>query len=259
MLRAIFDRDGTNPPLRAVALKPPLGYRTWNQFDDIIDQTIFPGLAAGLVDTSRLVKGRGYASLASLGYSNLGMDEGWAQCGPWPPGFYQYHNGSSMDGPINPVVDKVKFPDMAGLVELIHSLNLTAGWYLNDCLSYCRSLGDNCSLPASFAGDVAAAVGFGFDSIKFDGCSAQRDLDLWSSLLNASGKPVVIENCHNGSPPTRSWGPADCPNQHTYRSSTDIRNTYGSVVSNAQTVLPYVARNLSGPGCWAYPDMMMVG
>jgi alpha-galactosidase len=41
--------------------------------------------------------------------------------------------------------------------------------------------------------------------------------------------------------------------------SPDIRNTYGSWVANAQTVAPYASAGFSGPTCWAYPDMLMVG
>ena len=41
--------------------------------------------------------------------------------------------------------------------------------------------------------------------------------------------------------------------------AADIRNSYGSWVNNAQTVGPYASTGRSGPTCWAYPDMLMVG
>ena len=42
------------------------------------------------------------------------------------------------------------------------------------------------------------------------------------------------------------------------RTSTDIRNTYGSFMENAQTVAPFAATNRTGPGCWAYVSFSVV-
>ena len=39
---------------------------------------------------------------------------------------------------------------------------------------------------------------YGFDSIKLDGCGAQLDLYKYETLLNATGKAFLIENCHWG-------------------------------------------------------------
>lgn len=56
-----------------------------------------------------------------------------------------------------------------GLVDKIHAKGLKAGWYLNDCLSYCASLGDHCSAEECIPGDVKAFVAYGFDNLKVDG------------------------------------------------------------------------------------------
>ena len=40
---------------------------------------------------------------------------------------------------------------------------------------------------------------------------------------------------------------------HTYRSSTDIRPVYGSILVNLMSIPPLAEKNLSVPGCWAYP------
>ena len=44
-----------------------------------------------------------------------------------------------------------------------------------------------------------------------------------------------------------------------YRSSTDIRPVFGSILNNLETIPPLAAANLSRPGCWAYPDMLECG
>ena len=83
----------------------------------------------------------------------------------------------------------------------------------------------------------------------------EYDLDLWAGLLNATGKPYLIENCHWGDTlPNATW----CPWSY-YRSSGDIRANYGSIVGNLQTVVPLAQKNLSYSGCWAFPDALEVG
>ena len=59
---------------------------------------------------------------------------------------------------------------MKGLVDKVHALGLKAGWYLNDCLSYCNDLGDHCSADDCIPGDVKAFTTYGFDNLKVDGC-----------------------------------------------------------------------------------------
>ena len=90
------------------------------------------------------------------------------------------------------------------MTDLAHSLNLTAGWYANNCncptSKHPESCSDTCSSIECFAGDVNATLALGFDSIKIDGCGAQRDIQLWYELFNHSirvqGKkklPMLIE------------------------------------------------------------------
>ena len=42
------------------------------------------------------------------------------------------------------------------------------------------------------------------------------------------------------------------------RTSGDVRASYGSVVFNLLTTVEWAQKNLSKPGCWAYPDMLEV-
>lgn len=39
----------------------------------------------------------------------------------------------------------------------------------------------------------------------------------------------------------------------------DIRPSFGAILKSLRTVAGFNARNLTGPGCWAYPDSMQVG
>ncbi len=72
-----------------------------------------------------------------------------------------------------------------------------------------------------------------------------------------------MENCHWGqvapAVPDPTKPPAEgCP-WNFYRSSGDVRASYASILGNLATVVPLHAKNLSYPGCWAYPDMLQVG
>ena len=130
------------------------------------------------------------------------------------------------------------------MTDYAHSLGLTAGWYHNNCI--CK---DHCASDDCYQNDVNAIVGYGFDSVKLDGCGKQLDLDKWSSLIDATGKSILIENCHWGrTVPTEDW----CPWNY-YRTSGDVRASYDSVLSNLMTTVQFAKANLSYPGCWAYP------
>lgn len=65
----------------------------------------------------------------------------------------------------------------------------------------------------------------------------------------------MIENCHWGKTvPNATW----CPWNY-WRSSGDIGVSYASVVKNMLATVPFARQGLSTPGCWAYPDTLVVG
>mmetsp|Transcript_2696 Transcript_2696/g.4600 ORF Transcript_2696/g.4600 Transcript_2696/m.4600 type:complete len:432 (-) Transcript_2696:53-1348(-) len=221
---------------------PPQGWRSWNLFGSNVNQSLMERIMDGMISRKRLVDGVP-TSLCDLGYCDVGLDDNWQECGGGHK--YSYHDDSGM-----PLVNAERFPNMSAMTAHAHSLGLTAGWYGNNCI--CR---EGKAVDEMYAGDVKALTAFGFDGIKLDGCGKQLDLDKWSTLLNQTGRPVMIENCHwGGTVPTESW----CP-WNFFRTSGDVRATYGSVVGNLQTTIQWAQKNLSKPGCWSYPDMLEVG
>lgn len=107
-----------------------------------------------------------------------------------------------------------------------------------------------------------------------DGCGPGRDLPTLAALLNATGRPVLIENCHyykwpNSSLPkgvgpdrvNRVWpywkdnvtgGELICP-ENLFRASGDIANSWTSWFGNLATLAKYQDEQhpISRPGCWA--------
>lgn len=231
-----------------LARTPPMGWRSWNLYGANVNQQLIESIMDGMVSRKRSVDGRP-TSLCDLGYCNVGLDDAWQDCGAGNSG-YKYHIKDSA-GNFAPVVKTDRFPSLKAMTDRAHTLGLTAGWYANNCI--CRELEGS---PSSlYAGDVRALVDYGFDGLKLDDCGSEKDLNLWASLLNASGKDVVIENCHWGfTVPTKNW----CP-WHFFRTSSDIRASYASVVRNLLSTVHWAKSGLSRPGCWAYPDMLEVG
>jgi len=229
-----------------LAVTPPMGWRSWNQMGLNINQSYVELVFQALADRSRTVDGS-YTSLADLGYTRAGIDDGWQLCNSGPDG-KGFHNSSGY-----PIVDTAKFPNMMAMTEHARALGIHPGWYQGNC--HCadhRCSGDEC-----YSGDVKATLDFGFDSIKIDSCSSDRNVGKMSQLFNSTDNAILIENCHNGVPKRTSSG-VQCP-MNLFRSSVDIRPTFGSILKNLNSVAKFNEANLTGPGCWAYPDMLEVG
>lgn len=116
-----------------------------------------------------------------------GLDDAYQLCSePTPSSPFTFHNS---DGYI--VIDKSKFPDLSSMTSHAHSLGLTAGWYLNNCL---------CTESDPRAGGFIAQEmeqfrSFGFDGLKVDGCGPEKNMTQFYSLMPDGGS---FENCWNG-------------------------------------------------------------
>ena len=67
-----------------------------------------------------------------------------------------------------------------------------------------------------------------------------------------------LAHSDQGHPERRADGSVACP-MHLFRTSKDIRPTYGAIITNLLTADQFNRGGLTGPGCWAYPDMLEVG
>ena len=269
-----------------LALLPPMGWRSWNCFYADIDDAKIRGQIDALVKP-RDADGR---SLHSLGFDSVGIDEGWEGCNMGVNRTVHYVNGT-------PTVDPKRFPDMPALVQYGHAKGVEMGFYLNGCgcnekreltvhrrppglpaasrrrppATHPQAWAWVVHLQVNYAGDVRATVDWGFDSVKIDSCGAQKNMTLYYELFNATGKPIQIEECHQGQNITDGGNPGQmspgwCP-YNFFRTSGDIVNLWDRVMSNLMTVVPFLSppkessgsvsmTPVSRPGCWAYPDML---
>jgi len=245
-LLAAFSGRGALALDDGLAATPPMGWRSWNLFGGDVNQSLIMGIMDGMVSRKRTVDGVP-TSLCDLGYCDVGLDDNWQDCQPAGKGGYSYHDA---DG--NPLINHDRFPDLAAMTAHAHKLGLTAGWYGNNCIC----METERATRAMYERDVHYLTEvFKFDGVKLDGCGTELNLELFSDLITASGRPVVIENCHWGvDTPSATW----CP-FHFYRVSLDINVRFSSMLSNLNKTVPFAKQGLSRPGCWAYPDMLEVG
>lgn len=259
-----------------LGLRPPQGWRSWNAYGTAITQGVILEAAQVMAAPRSLPGSKRNSSFKALGFTYVGIDEGWAKCHAGVNGSFHRLDGS-------PIVDTAKFPSLQQLTDDIHKLGLRAGWYAacDGCAE--RSWIGEANIARHMRATVQAVVDYGFDSLKLDSGSEFNNLTWWAELLNATGRHILIENCHQGrTTPGAVVGPnqekplpgnnqsnapctglggavSNCP-YNVYRTSHDIEASWASMLNNLNSTRPYLADPpLSRPGAWAYPDMLEVG
>ena len=172
----------------------------------------------------------------------------------------------------DPIVNTTAFPSLAGMVAHATALGLSSGFYGDNCRCHA---GEKEANVTHYAEDAALTLAAGFAGTKIDSCGNQRDMTTYAARFAAANRTMLVESCGNGpagTEPKRDLPPQasyldmlkdSCP-WSFYRVSVDLGPTFLSTVYNVNRGLPFLERGpgtvpLSRPGCWAYPDMMMVG
>ena len=202
----------------------------------------------------------GTPSLLQLGYNEVGVDDGWQSC--------TGHRGTWHSSQGEPLVDAAKFPNLRTFIARVRELGVKVGWYLNTC--WCNEQEHRVWPTGNVKADAQLVLRHGFDAVKIDGCGPARSMREWTRFFANSS--LLVENCaNNGKIGGRGWTPAKphdvmgskCRGFHTYRVSRDIAPQFYSTMYNLQQMRPFLGNGtkapLSRPGCWAYPDMLMVG
>jgi hypothetical protein len=234
---------------------PPAGWRSWNSMGARVTQAKMEAAMEALAKK----RSDGH-SLADLGYVTAGLDDAWQACGTGVDGSFHGVHGE-------PLVNTTTFPDLGAMVKKAHGLGLKAGFYINNCIcGENQWRGNRTWEQVVYQGTVNAIVNWGFDGCKIDSCSEFTNMSKWAELFNTSGKPMLLENCHNSDGQDPCPEAKACPESgvcpyNLWRLGRDIGASWGSVYSNLQDTIPWNkgSPSLSRPGRWGYPDMMQVG
>ena len=141
-------------------------------------------------------------SLRDVGFSDVGLDDGWQACqtkdprgvfAPLPkpaPPSYNYHDRKTG----KPLVNTTRFPNFPKMVDEIHRLGLTASFYANNC-GCAEQQGQWPNVTdQQTRGDVDLILQSKFDGVKLDGCGPANNLTRWVELLREKqgGKNRVV-------------------------------------------------------------------
>jgi len=229
-----------------LARTPPRGWSSWNLFHRNFTSSLFRGIADALVSTG----------LQRLGYDHVNVDGGW-----W---------AGSDTGTIDRnasgyfEVNAEKVPEgMAALVAYIHSRGLRWAHYTDAGTHAC-----NHDAPMSEgyeAVDAALFASWGIDMLKVDACAvtepAYTVMSRWADLLNSTGRPILLSNCHNGCMNNGSasfqWAPWCAAKLNMWRTSGDIKPTFVSMLKNLDTLRGMGVHG--APGGWSDPDLLEIG
>jgi alpha-galactosidase len=213
-----------------VALIPPMGWNSWNNFGCNINEGLIRAMADAMATNG----------MKAAGYQFINMDDCWQ--GTRDP-----------TGVIVP--DPARFPSgIKALADYVHSKGLKLGLYSDHGLQTCGGR------PGGYGYEYLDAntyASWGVDYLKYDNCNLpsgdvpQTDYLHMSDALMRSGRPITFSIC---AWTFDSWDP-DLGN--LWRTTGDISDSFSSMVSKLapNSASAYVA----GTGRWNDPDMLEVG
>ncbi len=222
-------------PDNGLVRTPPMGWNSWNKFAEKIDDISVRGMADAMVSSG----------MRDAGYTYINIDDTWE--GP-------------RDAQGN-ITGNLKFPNMKGLVDYVHSKGLKIGIYSGPgprtCGGYEGSYGHE-------EQDAKTYAAWGFDYLKYDWCSAGRiykDSDMravyqkMGDALQATGRPIVFSLCQYGNDDVWNWGAKVGGN--LWRTTGDITDHWKRM--DQIGFKQFEIASYWQVGHWNDPDMLEIG
>jgi alpha-galactosidase len=248
-----------------IALTPPMGWNSWNCFAGEVSQERVKSAADAMVRSG----------LINHGWAYINIDD-----------FWQNHHdskdptlhGEFRDAPGN-IVPNLRFPDMKGLADYVHSLGLKAGLYSSPGPWTCGGCAASWRHEEQ---DAQTYARWGFDYLKYDWCSyddiaSSRNADgngvpswnekstndagaiypykVMGDFLRQQNRDIVFSLCQYGMADVWKWGGSVHGN--CWRTTGDISDSWESmrrIGFQQEKAAPYAK-----PGNWNDPDMLIVG
>ena len=256
-----------------IALTPPLGWNSWNTLCYRLTQEKAMA-AAKAMDAS---------GLADHGWAYINLDDWWEMNNSGCPRVesrkQDFGGREDVIGPARDANGKIipnrSFPDMKGLTDYIHSLGLKAGLYSSPGPLTCGRCEGSYGHELQ---DAESWAEWGFDYVKYDWCTYgdifkketegvseeerikayAKPYRLMNECLKKQNRDILYSFCQYGMGHAELWARESGAN--CWRSWGDLKDAWhwmelaleGRI--GADNYWKY-----NGPGCWADPDMMIVG
>ncbi len=251
-----------------LALTPPMGWNSWNGWGDLVTDENVRATSESILKTG----------LINHGWTNINIDIGWE---------------GKRGGKYNAIQPNERFPDMKGLCEYIHSLGLKTGIYstpwIKTYFGYSGGTSDNKdgvtvaikidkrSSDGQYFGkyefvknDVKQWEEWGIDYMKYDWTSPmdKPDFDHVKTMakeLRKCDRDIIFSLCN---PMSIDLANEKLPFVQLWRTGTDIRDVWNRSTLLKDTWALGITdiwdthrewREFTKPGCWADPDMLVVG
>lgn len=230
----------------ALALTPPMGWMSWNQFGPDISEDLIRQVADAMVESG----------MRDTGYQYIFIDDHW------------HAKKRDANGRLGPHPDK--FPNgMKAVADYVHSKGLKLGIY-SDAAEY--TCGGEIGSLGYEEIDAASYAEWGIDYLKYDYCGAPEDrktaIERYTKMADAlsqTDRTILLGVCEWGR--RQPWLWAAEAGGHLWRTTWDIRDSwehkglYDSGHAGVVTILDKQVglEQYAGPGCWNDPDMLIVG
>ncbi|BEL06747.1 ricin-type beta-trefoil lectin domain protein [Actinoplanes sichuanensis] len=236
------------------AVRPPLGWNSWNTFGCDINEAKIRAAADAMVSSG----------MKAAGYQYVVVDDCW--------------QATTRDSAGNLRGDAVRFPSgMKALGDYIHGKGLKFGIYQapreKTCAQYFNAIGGSTGALGHERQDATTFAAWGVDFLKYDWCSPWGTLDdqvtgftTMRDALRATGRPIVYSinpnSAHSNTAPSYNWSAV----ADMWRTTEDItdRWTTGCTADcfmGVTEILDVQAPlyTWAGPQHWNDPDMLEVG
>ena len=262
-----------------IALTPPMGWNSWNTCCHRLTQEKAMAAARAMEE----------AGLGDHGWSYVNLDDWWQM----------NNNPESQRHPLRlkelgddfrgtprtadgRIVPNRSFPDMRGLVDYIHSFGFKAGLYSSPGPETCGGCEGSYGHERE---DAETYADWGFDYLKYDWCSYSRVFKretgygswgqevartnltlraayekpyrLMGEYLRKQKRDILFSFCQYGMAQAELW--ARDAGANCWRTCDDLKDQWAWLESSLDSCRGGEFWRFAGPGCWADPDMMIVG
>lgn len=229
-------------PVDTLALTPPMGWNSWNQFEWEVSDSLIREIADAMVSTG----------MRDAGYRYIIIDDYWV-------------GGRDTRNRMFP--DPVRFPHgMKALADYVHSKGLKLGIYSDAAELTCAGVTGSLGFEEI---DAQTFAEWGIDYLKYDYCHAPTDrttaftrYKTMGDALKKCGRPIVFAICEWGGRSPWLW--AKAAGGHLWRTTYDSRDGWHSGDHNLTGIMDIFdsqegLERYAAPGAWNDPDLLMVG